>query len=146
MLGFSIMSIIESYESAHEAFRTQRILSDSNEKLIEYLHGLSNQNNINTGTQHRDIIRGLTINHILLQRHINGLNRQNEKTQRWVIALAVAALIAAVVQTTVAIRVELREEAKTQQGTLQPPQLPQQAVMPIPQKPQTNGQAIKKTP
>lgn len=92
------MSIIENYESAHEAFRTQSILSDSNEKLIEYLHGLSNQNNINTGTQHRDIIRGLTINHILLQRHIDGLNKQNSKTQKLVIVLTIAALVSSIVQ------------------------------------------------
>lgn len=92
------MSILERYEKAHDAFSTGSVLTDSNEKLVEYLSGLSNQNNVNTGTQHRDIIRGITINHILLQRHIDALNKQNAKTQMLVIVLAIAALLSSVVQ------------------------------------------------
>ena len=64
---------LDKYEEAHSAFRTGSVLTDSNERLLLYLSGLSNQNNINPGTQHRDIIRGLTINNILLQRHIDKL-------------------------------------------------------------------------
>ena len=92
------MGILDNYEAANEAFKTGAVLTQSNETLLTLLHGLSNQNNINSGTQHRDIIRGITINHILLQRHIDGLNKQNSKIQRWVIALAVAALISSLAQ------------------------------------------------
>ena len=92
------MSVLEKYEKAHSAFASGSVLTDSNEKLIEYLSGLSNQNNTNTGTQHRDLIRGITINHILLQHHIDALNRQNAKTQKWVIVLAIAALLSSIIQ------------------------------------------------
>ena len=57
-----------------------------------------------------DLIRGITINHVLLQRHIDtlqkhitGLDRKNARLQRWVIALAVAALISTVVQSAIAV-------------------------------------------
>ena len=109
------MSVLDNYETAHTAFLTKAVLTQDNETLLEHLHGLSNQNNINTGTQHRDIIRGITINNILLQRHINSLqshitalDAKNSRLQWWVMALAVAALASAIVQTTIAIRGELR--------------------------------------
>ena len=124
------MSVLDNYETAHTAFLTKAVLTQDNETLLEHLHGLSNQNNINTGTQHRDIIRGITINNILLQRHINSLqshitalDAKNSRLQWWVMALAVAALASAIVQTTIAIRGELRATVVTQTNS-QP--LPQQ--------------------
>lgn len=100
------MTILDKYETADAAFRSGDVLNESNETLLDHLHGLSNQNNINPGTQHRDIIRGLTINNIILQRHvetlqshITELDAKNSKLQRWVIVLAVAALIGTVAQT-----------------------------------------------
>jgi hypothetical protein len=85
------MSILEKYEAADKAFRTDSILDEDNTTLLRHLSGLSNQNNTNTGTQHRDLIRGITINHVLLQRHIDtlqkhitGLDRKNARLQRWV--------------------------------------------------------------
>lgn len=115
------MGVLDNYEAAHTAFLTKAVLTQDNEILLEHLHGLSNQNNINTGTQHRDVIRALTINHILLQRHINSLqshitalDAKNSKLQWWVMALAVAALVSAIVQTAIALRGELRAAAVTQ--------------------------------
>ena len=96
--GLDPMGILDNYETADQAFRTKAVLTQDNETLLSHLHGLANQNNTNSGTQHRDIIRGLTINSILMQRHIDALNKQNAKTEKWVIALAVAALISSVVQ------------------------------------------------
>ena len=100
------MGILDNYETADTAFKTGSVLTENNETLLQHLHGLSNQNNINAGTQHRDIIRGLTINNILLQRHIDSLQQhitaldaKNSKLQWWVVVLAVAALIGTVGQT-----------------------------------------------
>ena len=132
------MGVLDNYEAAHTAFLTKAVLTQDNETLLEHLHGLSNQNNINTGTQHRDVIRGITINNILLQRHINSLqshitalDAKNSKLQWWVMALAVAALASAIVQTTIAIRGEFRTTAATQTNT-QPLQsaVPGQAATP----------------
>ena len=70
-----------------------------NDSLQQYLISLSNQNIPNSSVQHRDIIRGLTINHILLQKHITKLDAKNSKLQCWVMLLAVAALVSTIVQT-----------------------------------------------
>lgn len=51
-----------------------------------------------------------------LQSHITELNAKNSTIQKWVIALATAALISTVIQTAVAIRVELR--AASQSGSV----------------------------
>ena len=48
-----------------------------------------------------------------LQGHITDLDAKNTKLQRWVIALAVAALIGTVIQATVAIRAEARAELQS---------------------------------
>ena len=109
--------ILDRYEEADRSFRVNEILTDSDEKLLEHLSGLSNLTNINTGTQHRDIIRSITINHILLHRHvetlqgqvkelhghITALNTENHKTHRRVVALTIAALIAGGAQATTAL-------------------------------------------
>lgn len=129
------MSVLDNYETAHAAFLTKAVLTQDNETLLEHLHGLSNQNNINVGTQHRDVIRSITINNILLQRHINSLqshitalDAKNSKLQWWVMTLAVAALASAIVQTTIAIRGELRATGAAQTNVQPlPPQTLQSA-------------------
>ena len=114
------MNILEKYEEAHTAFRTGSVLTDSNDKLLMYLSGLSNQNNINEGTQHRDIIRGLTINNILLQRHIEKLqahitelDKKNSLTTLAVVALTVASLIGTGFQTWYGYKADNRVEAES---------------------------------
>ena len=131
------MSVIDDYETADRAFLTKAVLTQDNETLLEHLHGLSNKNNINTGTQHRDVIRSITINNILLQRHINSLqshitalDAKNSKLQWLVMALAVAALASAIVQTTIAIRGELRATVATQTNAQPLPQQPFQSAAP----------------
>lgn len=134
------MGILENYEAADKSFRSGSVLSDDNEKLIAHLYGLSNQNNTNSGTQHRDMIRGITINHILLQRHIDSLNKQNAKTQKWVIALAVAALISSVVQIFSPLLFQSPPTA------LKPQTPVAQSGTPSQTQPKISGQATKKSP
>ena len=86
------------YPSVEDAFREGTISGKSPEELRAYLLALANQPIPNDSVRHRDIIRGLTVNHLLLQHHIDSLNQQNSRTQRWVIALAVAALLSSIVQ------------------------------------------------
>ncbi|MGH9575819.1 MAG: hypothetical protein ACRD3R_00160 [Terriglobales bacterium] len=111
------MGILEDYEAAHSAFQRGAIVNADDETLLKHLHGLSNQYNINTGTQHRDVIRGLTIQHILLKRHvdmlqahISRLNNQNTTLQVIVIVLAAAAVIGTGVQTYVALNPRVAAE------------------------------------
>ena len=86
------------FDVASKAFDENLLDDCDNETLRKYLISFATEPIPNTAVQHRNIIRGITINHILLQRHIDNLNKQNTKTQNWVIALAVTALISSVVQ------------------------------------------------
>jgi hypothetical protein len=49
------------------------------------------------------MIRAFRINQILLQRHVDSLQAQSNRIQKWVIALAVAALVGTVVQTAATV-------------------------------------------
>ena len=113
-------SVLERYEDAHAAFMGGDVENAPDEQLLAYLSGLSNQNNTNTGTQHRDIIRGLTINNILLKRHLDGLqrhitllNRQNSQTQKVVIALTIASLLGTAAQIWYAYRADANADRGT---------------------------------
>jgi hypothetical protein len=140
------MNILDNYETADKAFRTKAVLSQDNETLLEHLHGLSNQNNTNTGTQHRDIIRGITINNILMQRHIDELNKQNARTQRLVIALTVAALLVGIPQIWFAYRADKKAETEQKTIATQQPAPTQQSAPPSPALPQVSGHAKGKQP
>ena len=123
-------SILDKYEEADAAFRRGDVESQSDQQLLSYLSGLSNQNDTNTGTQHRDIIRGLTINNILLKRHLDGLQRhigilntQNARTQVLVVALTIASLIGSGVQVWYAYRADAKGNQEVAKVSAQP-QLP----------------------
>lgn len=128
--------ILERYEEAHSAFLRGAVHNESDEQLLLHLSGLANQNNTNTGTQHRDVIRGFTINNILLKRHIDRLqqhitllNTQNARTQVLVIVLTVASLIGTGVQVWYAYSADVKgtPEIQTQPdgaGPAAPPTLP----------------------
>jgi hypothetical protein len=94
---------IVTYESTNNSFQSGDIQQCDNDTLQKHLLLLCSRHENNESIRHRDIIRGITINHIILQRHIDGLNKQNEKTQRRVVALTIAALIAAAAQAITAI-------------------------------------------
>lgn len=88
------------------------VLTASDEKLQEYIMSLSSGHVPNDMVRHREIIRALTINHIQMKRHIDGLNKQNSFTQKCVIALTIAALIGTIVQIYYADKSEKRSEAQ----------------------------------
>lgn len=100
-------------------FLSGGILTASDEKLQEYIMSLSSGHVPNDMVRHREIIRALTINHIQMKRHIDGLNTQSNKTQRWVMALAVAALIGTIVQIYYADKSEKRSEAQERRTVIE---------------------------
>ena len=120
-ITLALMSnILERYEEAHAAFLRGSVQDETDAQLLLYLSGLANQNNTNTGTQHRDVIRGLTINNILLKRHldrlqqhITTLNKQNARTQILVIALTIASVVGTVAQVWYAYRADLKVDTET---------------------------------
>lgn len=142
------MDALDKYEEAHTAFRTGSVLTDSNERLLLYLSGLSNQNNINQGTQHRDIIRGFTINIILLQRHIDklqehitDLDKKNSVTTMAVVALTVASLIGTGFQTWHGYKADNRAEAESAAIATKQPMQQQSIPTPHPAALQSSAQA-----
>lgn len=126
------------FDAASKAFDENSLDACDNETLQKHLISLANEPVPNTAVQHRNIIRGITINHILLQRHIDRLNKQNTKTERWVIALAIAALISSVVQifSPVLFREPHTEAQQKTSAT--------QAANPSQALPQSSGQPIQK--
>jgi hypothetical protein len=134
------------YEIADYAFKSDSVLSDDNEKLISYLWGLQNHTNTSPGTEQRDVIRGITINHLLLQRHIDRLDKQNTKTQRLVIVLTVAALLSGISQIWLAYRADRRAETEQKTIATQQQAPAPQSVAPSPAIPPSSDQPEKKTP
>ena len=94
---------LEQWEEANRMFRSGGIELCDKPTLTRYLLAITNQQINNQTIQHRDVIRGMWINHILLQKHIDDLDRKNDRLQRWFLAFAIASLIASAVQIAVAL-------------------------------------------
>jgi hypothetical protein len=98
------------YRSVVDAFYDGTVKLKTPVELQEYLLGLSNNATGDDGIQSRDTIQGITINHILLQRHIDDLNKKNNVTQYLVIALTIASLIGTGFQTWYSYKADQRAE------------------------------------
>ena len=85
--------------SLDDMFRTHKVLNASDKELEQMLTQLCGGHIENWMVIHREVIRGLTINHIQMQRHIDKLDKRSSTLQKWVIALAIASLIGTAVQT-----------------------------------------------
>src|SRR3954451_21080059 len=85
-----------------DAFRSGSVYRASDEELHELINicctGVPNEN-----VRHRQIVRGLAINHVLLSNLIARLNAQNVRFGWLVLALAVVSCIATVAQVVLAM-------------------------------------------
>ena len=88
----------EAHQAVSDAFANGSISSADTKTLKAHLLALANQDVANNTIQHREMIRGMTINNLLLQRHIDHIDRQNTRTQWLVILLAAASLVGTGVQ------------------------------------------------
>ena len=104
---------LEDYQPVEDAFREGRIDAQDDATLRKYLLALSNQAIENDRLKHRDIIRGLTINHILLQRHIAALDAKNTRTTCFVVVLTVASLVGTASQTWYGYKADRRTESES---------------------------------
>jgi hypothetical protein len=102
-------------------FETGEINSANDAVLQDVMNSLASAQVPNDFVRHREIIRGITINNIRMQRHIDRLDNQNKTTQRWFMLLAGLTLIASIVQTSVALR---QPSVGTTQQTTPPKQQP----------------------
>jgi hypothetical protein len=91
------MAIQHSYHDVNQAFIDGSIFEKTDEELRSFLNVLALEPILNQNIQHREIIRAQTINDMLMQRHIERLDKQSAKTQVWFMVLAVLSLIATIV-------------------------------------------------
>lgn len=82
----------------NQEFDSDRVLTASEPDLLIMLKQICSEPVHNDLVRHREIVRGLTINHILMKRHIDTLNNQNATTQRWVMVLALIATVGTLAQ------------------------------------------------
>ena len=89
---------------ADRAFGQGTVCEASEEQLQRYLQNICTGAIPNDTIRHREIVRGITINHIQTARVIKELgatiarlNAQNARTERWIVVLAIASLVATLV-------------------------------------------------
>lgn len=129
------------YQPVENAFRDGKIEEQSDDTLSSFLIALSNEVILNENVRHRDIIRGVTINHLLMKRHIDRLNRQNSRTQKLVISLTIAALIVGIPQIWFAYKADKRAETERTPNTTTSTQSKSQTLSPTQGQPPTTRQS-----
>lgn len=114
-------SVLDAYERANDAFWRNEVRDSSDDVLIEHLNAYANQNNINEGTQHRDLARVITINSILTQRHMERLDQRNTILQYIVIVLTIIATASSGVQIWYAYKADKKAEIEAPSNLMQQP-------------------------
>jgi hypothetical protein len=139
------MTTDEQMNKVRAAAESGALTSATFAELAEYMSWLCRLNAIGhfRQSQYPQICEAVRIQMLrammdALRAHISDLDAKNTKTQRWVIALAIAALVGTTIQSLVAIRGEWRAAiemtAPTTSAVAQPPpsapavQTPSQAV------------------
>lgn len=84
---------IKVHSEMDQAFQRDQVASAKEEDLQRWLQNLCTGSVKNPDIHHREIIRGLTIQHIQLSRVIARLDAQNTKTQKLFLALAIGTLV-----------------------------------------------------
>ena len=134
------------FDATEKAFVENTIPDCDDETLQKHLLLLSIEPIPNTFVQHRNIIRGITINHILLQRHIDRLNKQNSKMQWLVVALTIASLIGTGSQVWYADKADKKSEEKSPPIAAQQQTPTQQLAIPSLGSHPSSGQPAQKKP
>ena len=103
------------YEATNAAFVSGSVAAADRQSLQAYLLAISQNVTGDDAVQSRDIVQALTLNHLILQRHIDELERRGGRTQKLVIALTIASLLGTAVQCWLAYKADGRSEmeAKT---------------------------------
>jgi hypothetical protein len=99
---------LDDYLEALKAFENGNIYKAKKYELQKYLCAIAQNATGDDAIQSRDIVQSLTINHLLLQQHINELERKGRVTQRIVIALTIATLIFGLPQLWYAYKADKR--------------------------------------
>jgi hypothetical protein len=101
---------IKVHSEMDTAFQRGEVANADEAQLQRWLQNLCTGNVPNETVRHREIIRGLTINHIQMARTIRDLegtmqklNAANDKTQQLVVKLTRVAVVVGIIQAVVAV-------------------------------------------
>jgi hypothetical protein len=94
---------LSDHSEMDESFAHGTIGDATPEELEKWLKILCTGNIQNESIRHREIIRGITINHIQMSRMIRHLDESNRRTQFVVVVMAIAAVIVGIVQIFIGI-------------------------------------------
>jgi hypothetical protein len=106
------------YKSILNDFESGSIIDANRETLQRHLLTISQNATGDDAIQARDIVQALTINHLILQRHIDGLERRSNRTQNVVILLTVASLLGTGIQSWFSYRADVQSAAETNSKVL----------------------------
>jgi hypothetical protein len=113
------------YQEAQSAFSSGKISEANRKELERYILAISQNATGDDAIQARDIVQSLTINHLILQRHIDELDRKSKTTQILVILLTIASLAGTVAQAWLAYKADLRSETEmVSRVSIQAPSIP----------------------
>ena len=101
------------YQEAQRAFGDGSVFGASRTTLQRYLLAIAINATGDDAIQARDTAQSATVNHLILQRHIDDLDAKAKFTQWLVIALTVASLGGTVVQSWLAYRADRRSETES---------------------------------
>lgn len=92
------------YVTAITAFKRGTLHTLSRPELSAYLVAIANHSTGDDAVQSRDTIQAITLNHIILQFHVDELEKRNIRVRRAVICLTIASLLCSLVQIIVTLR------------------------------------------
>jgi hypothetical protein len=96
----------KNYQDALEAFSSGAVTSAKLKTLQDYLIAIAHNATGDDAVQSRDMVQAMTLNHLILQHHISGIERRNSRMQCLVIALAFASLAGTGVQSLLAYKAD----------------------------------------
>ena len=94
---------IKAREAVNAAFRARRHETATEEELRDWLSILCTETAANERLHPRDVVRGLTINHIQTTRFLERLDRQNGRFGWFVFCIALFSMVASILQALVAL-------------------------------------------
>ncbi len=112
MLRSEIMETAE-YNAVLNAFESGTLIKADRETLQTYITTIAMNATGDDAIQARDIVQALTINHLILQRHIDELERKNNTTQNWIIILTIFSVLGTGMQCWLAHKADERSVAES---------------------------------
>jgi hypothetical protein len=94
---------IKARDAVNDAFRARRHETATEQELRDWLAVLCTETAGNDWLYPRDVIRGLTINHIQTGRFLEHLDRQNSRFGWFVFFIAFFSMVASILQALVAL-------------------------------------------